>query len=260
MGPMPIVSVQPNRKFLGTAIGCWIGLSVGPLPERGLDEALGLAVGFWRIGLGADVLDAQVPASITKGEGFVTTAVVGHDAGDGDAEAFVVSHGRLEEGSGTIGFLVGLDLGERDAGVIVDADVDELPADAATVALAGPITGDAVTDLVETTELFDIDVDHIARSGPLIAAHRLARLQVADPVQSQPPQDAADGGRGNTNFSRDLLAGVALAAQCLDYGACGGAVSLGNERGLEERSRNPSTPSVRNRSTHLATIFGVMLN
>jgi pimeloyl-ACP methyl ester carboxylesterase len=34
MGPMPIVSMQPDRKFLGTAIGRWIGLSVGPLPER----------------------------------------------------------------------------------------------------------------------------------------------------------------------------------------------------------------------------------
>src|SRR3979411_1486698 len=180
MGPVPIVSVQPDRKLLGPAIGCWIGLSVGPLPERGLDEALGLAIGFWSIGLGADVLDAQVPAGVTEGEGFVTTAVIGHDAGNGDAEAFVVSHGRLEEGSGTIGLLVGLDLGERDAGVIVDADVDELPADAATVALAGPITGHAVTDLVETAKLFDIDVDHFAGSGTLITAHRLPPPQRSD--------------------------------------------------------------------------------
>src|SRR5437762_1249188 len=39
-----------------------------------------------------------------------------------------------------------------------------------------------------------------------------------------------------------------------------GGVWLGNERGLEERSRNPSTPSARNRSTHLATVFAVVLN
>src|SRR6185437_10413222 len=37
-------------------------------------------------------------------------------------------------------------------------------------------------------------------------------------------------------------------------------VWLGDERGLEERSRNPSTPSSRNRLTHLATVFGVVLN
>src|SRR5258708_13002041 len=39
-----------------------------------------------------------------------------------------------------------------------------------------------------------------------------------------------------------------------------GGVWLGNERGLEERSRNPSTPSARKRSTHLATVFGGVLN
>src|SRR5882757_3178288 len=221
MGPMPIVSVQPDRKLLGTAIGCWIGLSVGPLPERGLDEALSLAVGFGRIGLGADVFDAEVPASVTEGEGLVATTIVGHDAGDGDAEAFVVSHGRPEEGNGTIGLLVGLDLGESDARVIVDTDVDELPADAATVALAGPIAGDAVTDLVETTELFDIDVDHLAGSGPLITAHRLGRRQVAYPVQSQPPQDAADSGRRHADLGGNLHARVTLPAQSLNSGACG---------------------------------------
>src|SRR6266545_2190582 len=38
-----------------------------------------------------------------------------------------------------------------------------------------------------------------------------------------------------------------------------GGAWLGNERGLEERSPNPSIPSARNRATHLATVFGVVL-
>lgn len=42
--------------------------------------------------------------------------------------------------------------------------------------------------------------------------------------------------------------------------AVAGGVWLGDEWGLEERSRNPSTPSARNRLTHLATVFGVVLN
>src|SRR5438067_5941392 len=180
--PMPFVLVQPDRKFVGATVGCGIGLGVSPFPERGLDEALGLAVGFRRVGLGADVLEAEVAASVAEGEGLIAAAVVGHDADDGDAEAFVISHGRLEEGSGAVDLLVRLDLGEGDAGVIVNADVDELPADAAAVALAGAIAGDAVADPVETTELFDIDVDHLAGRGALIAARRLGRLQVADPV------------------------------------------------------------------------------
>src|SRR5262249_2692809 len=37
-------------------------------------------------------------------------------------------------------------------------------------------------------------------------------------------------------------------------------VWLADERGLEERSGEPFTPSLRKRSTHLATVFGVVLN
>src|SRR4051812_17842878 len=218
---MPVVLVQPDRKLMGATVGGGIGLGVSPFSERGLDEALCLAVGFGRVGPGADVLDAQVPARLAEGEGFVAGAVIGHDADDGDAEAFIVSHSRLEEGNGTIGLLVGLDFGEGDTGMIVDADVDELPADAAAVALAGAIASDAVADSVETTELFDIDVDHLAGRGALIAAHRLGRLQVAYPVQPQSLQDAADGGRRDAGFRRDLLGGVSLTAQRLDDRAYG---------------------------------------
>lgn len=39
-----------------------------------------------------------------------------------------------------------------------------------------------------------------------------------------------------------------------------GWVWLGNERGLEERSRNPLTPSAPKRLTHLATVFAETLN
>lgn len=77
--------------------------------------------------------------------------------------------------------------------MIIDADVDEFSTGA--TALAGPITGDAVADFVETAELFDINVENLARLLTLVAALRLERLQVAYSVQSQPPQDAADSGR-----------------------------------------------------------------
>ena len=35
---------------------------------------------------------------------------------------------------------------------------------------------------------------------------------------------------------------------------------LGDERGFEERSRKPTTPSALKRATHLATVLGVVLN
>ena len=68
----------------------------------------------------------------------------------------------LKEGHGTSLAFVGLDLAGGDTRGIVDADVDELPSDAAAVALAGSICGDAMVDLVEFTKLFDVDM----ASGP----------------------------------------------------------------------------------------------
>src|SRR4029077_10240196 len=107
--------------------------------KRGLDESLGLSVCFRSIRLGADVLDAQVPASVAEGECLVATPIVGHDASDGDAETFVIGHRRLEKGNGAVRRLVGLDLGEGDAGVVVNADVDKLPAGAAALVRSSPI-------------------------------------------------------------------------------------------------------------------------
>src|SRR5215204_3956856 len=49
---------------------------------------------------------------------------------------------------------------------VVDADMDELPARAlafrARLALPPAVPGDAVADLVEATELLDVDVDELA--------------------------------------------------------------------------------------------------
>ena len=39
-----------------------------------------------------------------------------------------------------------------------------------------------------------------------------------------------------------------------------GVAWLGDECGLDERSRKPSTPSASNRSIHLETVFGVVWN
>jgi hypothetical protein len=52
VGPMPVVLVQPDWKLVGAPVGCEIGFGLGPFPQRGLNEALGLAVGFGRVGPG----------------------------------------------------------------------------------------------------------------------------------------------------------------------------------------------------------------
>src|SRR5258706_7399724 len=80
MWPMPIVSVQPLGQMSGSFVRCQVGPSVGPFAQRGLDEALGLAIGFWRVGFGAQVLDFEQAQCLGVTTGSEADAVVGHDA------------------------------------------------------------------------------------------------------------------------------------------------------------------------------------
>src|SRR5688572_17478606 len=173
-----------------------IGLCIGPLTKTSLDESLSLAVGSGRIGLGSDVLETDPAAEPAEGKRFVAGAVVGHHAPDLDAEAFVVGQGSLEEGVGAALFLIGHDLGEGNARVVVDSDMNELPAEpfapCSPIALPPAIAGDAVADTIDPAKLLDVDVDHLARMLALVAPHRFARLQCTDLVEPEPPQDAAD--------------------------------------------------------------------
>jgi hypothetical protein len=80
-----------------------------------------------------------------------------------------------EEGAGALLLLVGQDLGVGEAGSIVDADMDEVPADALVPAAA--VAGDTVADAVDPAELLGIDVDEFTRGRALIADHRRLRLE-----------------------------------------------------------------------------------
>ncbi len=108
-------------------------------------------------------------------------------------------------GDGAAFSLILHDLAEGHAGGIVDADVNELPADPASIALAGAIVGDAMPDTIEFAKLFDVDVDQFTGMPALIAPHRLGRLQCRNSVQAEPVQDPADGDRRDAKFRSDCL-------------------------------------------------------
>src|SRR6266849_2332651 len=57
---MPVVSMQPEGQLVGASLRVGVSLGVGPFSEGSLDEALGLTVGLWRIGFGADVLELAI--------------------------------------------------------------------------------------------------------------------------------------------------------------------------------------------------------
>src|SRR3954466_379715 len=173
--------------------------------KRGLDEALGLAVCLGRIGLGPDVLEAELAAGAAEGLGAIAGAIVGHHTGNRDAEVRVVGDRRLEEGDRALLLLVREDRREGHPGGVVDADVDELPPDAPALALTGSIAGDAMADTVEAAELFDIDVDQFAGMLTLVAANRRGRFKRLDAVEAEAPEDAADRSRRDADCSGDLL-------------------------------------------------------
>ena len=79
--------------------------------------------------LGPRVEMAQPEACAALGEAsrVVSGAVVGHHARDRHPKLADVGDGRLEEGGDT-GAGLGIDLGEAEAGVVVDGDAHGVPA------------------------------------------------------------------------------------------------------------------------------------
>ncbi len=72
------------------------------------------------------------------------------------------------------------------------------------------------------------------------AQHRRGRLQRRDPVQLQPLEDTADGGRREAQLGGDLLAGMQLPTQQRDRLAALRGVGRCRRCGRELRSFNPA--------------------
>ena len=164
--------------------------------------------------------------------GLSSTVAITHPLTDLEAEACVVGDGGSQKGGGAPLLLACHDLGEGHAGVVVDSDMDELPTHASAVALAGPVAGYAMSDPVEQAELLDVDMDHLARLLALVTAHRCSRLKSGNLTEPQALEDAAESGRRDTEFGRDLLTREALAAQQFDP----------IDDGLRRRSIEPVRP------------------
>ena len=117
MRSVPVVAVDPDRQLAATFQGCLIDSCIGPLPECGLYEALGLAVGSGSEGSGAPVPDVQPGTSLAEELGGIAGPIVGHDALHSHAQALIVADGRLEEGDRATGGLVRHHTDDADPGM-----------------------------------------------------------------------------------------------------------------------------------------------
>jgi hypothetical protein len=82
-----------------------------------------------------------------------------------------------EAGAG-VGFLVGVDFGVGEAGVVVDGAVDVVVADpggCAGAAVFGAVSAQhaPAAAVAEPAEFLDVDVDQLAWAGAFVAAYRL---------------------------------------------------------------------------------------
>lgn len=97
--------------------------------------------------------------------------------------------------------------------MIVNGDVDELPADAPGAALAVPVAGDAVADTIELAELLDVHMDDLAGPLAFIADHRFGWLQIPPAVEAVAFQNASDGTVGNAGLLCNTIIDAPLPAQ-----------------------------------------------
>ncbi len=70
-----------------------------------------------------------------------------------------------------------------------------------------------VSDEIEPGHLFDVDVDHLASPGPLVAPHRHWRMQVFQTAQAKGFEGAADNGERQGQQAENAPEGAALMAQ-----------------------------------------------
>ena len=189
---MEVVVVEPWVELLVAFLGVLVGAGVGPLSERGLDEAFGFSIGAWGIGSGKAVLEAGGLDDLSEAPVAIAGAVIGEDSPDREAEAGEVGPRHVEEHEcGTV-LLVGQDGSEADAAVIVDGDVQVLVSGAAR--LPRSIAVNAVSGLDDAGQALDIEVDEVAWAGMFVAHDRGRRIERLEPVHAVAAQNAADGG------------------------------------------------------------------
>ena len=160
---------------------------------------------------------------------------------DAHAKLADVGDGGLEEGGDTGAGLVGRDLGEADAGVLVDADPHVVPASPGRALAAVP--GDAVAGLRKAREFLDVQVKQLTGTFPLVTPDRRSRFEGVEPVEPCPAQDSADGGRRDPHGPCNLDPRLALETQRRVAGDDANLVAPGCRCGRELRSARPSRPS-----------------
>jgi hypothetical protein len=123
--------------------------------------------------------------------------------------------------------LVGQQRCEGQARGVVDGDMQVFPAGATLAALAGAIAGDAMSDAVDPTELFDVQVQQLARVLALVANDRRLGVQRPQPAEAEPAQFQPHRRDRQSEAPGDNWTAEPLATQSLDGGGGLGRQAVG---------------------------------
>jgi len=106
---------------------------------------------------------------------------------------------------------------EGEAGVVVDGDVETF--DAGSWVAEGAIAGGADAWAKEAAQLFDIEVEEVARGSAFVAQRRrFGRFERREAIEVMTAQDAGKSSLGDGQNHHDLSVGATLAAQSEDLG------------------------------------------
>jgi hypothetical protein len=147
-------------------------------------------------------------ADFIEGPGDVAAAVVSEQTFDVDPLSAVPTQGPLEEPCGGLSPLVGQDLDVAEAAVVIDADVDELPA--ASVVSASAVSGDPMSNFAESPEFFGVEVQEFTRTVSLVANDLGLRVEMSESFQAQPFEHSGDRGTRHRQANGDPSRGEAL--------------------------------------------------
>ena len=127
-----VVVPEPSVKCFGALGAVAVDRAVVPASDEGADESFGFAVGLRASGSHAEMFDAQGAARDRVHRRDVGATVVCHHGLDGDPVPLVEADRSAQEADRGGAFLVSEDLGIREAGGVVDRDVNVLPAGCAS--------------------------------------------------------------------------------------------------------------------------------
>jgi hypothetical protein len=147
--------VKPWQELIMALLRVSIGTGVSPFAKSGLDETFGFTVGARGVRTGEVVAQTEFKDGCAESAGAIAVTIVGEQAADGNAQGGVISDRSAQEGDSSSRSEGGQDLGKGNAGVVIDSDMNILPA---AVQLAAAASIGANNHAREASQLLNIEV------------------------------------------------------------------------------------------------------